>query len=367
MEQVGIWEWRFLGNELWRYGLFLLVLFLVLLGHRLLSRLLEARILKGYGEEERLQVGRASFKALRQSMRFILPIILAWVMLKVFILPEGATVVVKNILLIGAALAITYLAIRMLDVLLSYYQAKAARTKSKLDDQLIPIIGRTAKVFVWAIAGLLVLQNLGYNITSLLAGLGIGGLAVAMAARDTLANFFGAVAIFVDRPFNVGDTVSVEGFEGTIETIGLRSTRIRTFEGTLVTIPNQMMANAKINNTAKRPTRRTNYVIGVTYDTSYERLNRALEILRQILADHPSTAQYRAYFKEFGPSSLNIVVNHWCRYLDYEQYLKALEEINLEIKRRFEEEGIEFAFPTQTIYLRRGEASLEELVPTGGC
>jgi len=360
MGEAELWRWTFLGNELWRYGLFFLLLFGGLLSYRLVSHIFKGRIHRGYAEgEERLRLGLTIFEAFRRSLHLILPILFIWAGLEIFVLPEGVAGLLKNLLLIGAALAVAHLANRLIDLLADYFQEKALRTESRLDEQLVPIAAKTTKVFVWAIAVLLILQNLGYDITSLLAGLGLGGLALAMAARDTLANFFGAVAIFADRPFHVGDTVSVEGFDGTIETIGLRSTRIRTFDGTLVTIPNQMMANAKINNTAKRPTRRTNFIIGVTYNTSYEKLIRALEVLRQILADHHSTAQYRAYFKEFGPSSLNILVNHWCRYLDYEQYLKSLEEINLEIKRRFEEEGIEFAFPTQTIYLHQAGAEAE--------
>lgn len=210
--------------------------------------------------------------------------------------------------------------------------------------------------FIWGIGLLLFLQNvLHYNISSLLAGLGIGGLAVAFAAQDTLSNVFGAVMIFIDRPFKVGDAVSIEGFEGAIETIGLRSTRLRTWDGTLVTIPNRTVASANINNLAARPMRRTNFTIGLIYDTPTAKLEEALAIVRDILKDHPSTGQYRAYFNKFGDFSLDILVQHWSNLMDYDKYLQSLEEINLEIKHRFEAAGIEFAFPTQTIELKRSQ------------
>jgi len=194
---------------------------------------------------------------------------------------------------------------------------------------------------------------MGYNITSLLAGLGLGGLAVALAAQNTLSNVFGAIAIFVDQPFRVGEQVQLEGFSGTIEVIGLRSTRLRTFDGTLVTFPNSLVANAKIENMTARPTRRTHFTIGVTYDTSYEKLQKGVEILRDVMSAHSGTHGCRAYFNSYGDFSLNIMAQHWSKHMDdYEAHLKCLEDINFEILKRFEEEGIEFAFPTQTLYVK---------------
>jgi MscS family membrane protein len=155
----------------------------------------------------------------------------------------------------------------------------------------------------------------------------------------------------VDRPFQIGDELSVGDAAGSIEGIGLRSTRIRTYEGTLVTIPNSAVVNAQINNLQARPTRRTTFTIGVTYDTSSEKLKRAVSILRDVMAEHPGTENSRAHFKSYGESALILDVAHWCKYLDYSKYLACIEEINFEIKRRFEEEGIEMAYPTQTVHL----------------
>jgi MscS family membrane protein len=151
--------------------------------------------------------------------------------------------------------------------------------------------------------------------------------------------------------------VSVAGIGGTIEGIGLRSTRIRTYEGTLVTIPNATVVNAQIDNLQARPTRRTNFTIGVTYNTSSEKLRTAVEILRDVMEQHPGTDTSRAHFKSYGESALILDAAHWCKYLDYGEYLRCLEEINFEIKQRFEREGIAMAYPTQTVYLVNDDTS----------
>ncbi len=337
-----------MGNEIWKYGLFLGALVLAALLHfglRWSWRLFLRRFRLEPGTEKALR------SLANRPLGALLYLLATWAGVRVFVLPEPAWQVLHGLFITAITVVALYFLTKLLDVLFSIWREHARRTETRLDDQVIPILSKVTKFFIWTVGLLLILQNLGYNVTSLLAGLGIGGLAVALAAQDTLTNFFGALAILVDRPCHVGDRVQVEDVDGTVEAIGLRSTRIRTLDGTLVSIPNRMLANAKINNIAKRPTIKNMFTVGVTYDTSYEKLQEALRILRQILGEHPSTDRFWVYFKEFGPYSLNILVVHWCKHTDYEKFLQATEEINLEIKRRFEEAGIEFAFPTQTIQL----------------
>jgi len=346
-----------LGNEVWRYGavFFLLLGALVFYG---LSRVLLAR-LSPPGREEMGR--RAMLNFLQRLLRGIIPLLVVWVSLRIFLLPPGVQTVIDRLFVAALTVFILYLITKFVDLMSAVLKVRAARTESTLDDQLVPLLGKSLKWFIWGIGLLLFLQNvLGYEISSLLAGLGIGGLAVAFAAQDTLANIFGAVMIFIDRPFKVGDAVNLEGFEGSIEAIGLRSTRLRTWDGTLVSIPNRTVASTNINNLAARPMRRTNSIIGLVYDTSTAKLEEALTILRDVLANHPETGQYRAYFNRFGDFSLNILVQHWCKSMDYEVYLRALEEINMEIKRRFEAAEIEFAFPTQTLHLKPEQIPLNK-------
>jgi MscS family membrane protein len=203
------------------------------------------------------------------------------------------------------------------------------------------------------IAVLVTSQNLGLNITGVLASLSIGGLALGLAAQDTVANLFGAVAVFMDKPFQVGDFVKLEAIEGNVETIGLRSTRIRNLDGHLITVPNKTMGNATITNVTRRPTIRTIMDMGVTYDTTSGQLRKAIAILKEVYGADPKTKDLIVGFNQFAASSLNIRVIHWWDGTDFKLYLAGLQEMNLAVKERFEAEKISFAFPTQTLYVKQ--------------
>jgi MscS family membrane protein len=238
-------------------------------------------------------------------------------------------------------------------LLLEYSTSKFLGDDMQLAKLMLPVLGRSLKVFVILIGALTTAQFLGLPITSVIAGLGIGGVAVALAAQNTLANVFGSITILMDRPFHVGDRVQIEKYDGTVETIGLRSTRIRTLEGHLVTMPNKMVADAAINNVSLRPNIRQLMTISLTYDTTPEKMREALAILRDIFTKHPLTHDAWIAWKDYAASSLDIFVVYWCKTTDFKTFLKALEEINLQIKQRFDAAGLSFAFPTQTIHLRQ--------------
>jgi MscS family membrane protein len=191
------------------------------------------------------------------------------------------------------------------------------------------------------------------NVTGLLASLSIGGLAVGLAAQDTLSNLFGAIAIFGDKPFRVGDRIQLETIDGTVEAIGLRSTRVRNLDGHLVTVPNRTMANANIVNVSKRPNIKTVMNIGVTYDTPSHRVERAIQLIEEVFRAHPKTGDLIVSFNKFESASLNILVVHWWASTDFREYLQGVQGLNLTLKRRFDEEGLSFAFPTQTLYVRQ--------------
>ena len=157
-------------------------------------------------------------------------------------------------------------------------------------------------------------QNLGLDITAMLASLSIGGLALGLAAQDTVANLFGAVAVFVDKPFRVGDQIKLDGIDGVVESIGLRSTRVRNLDGFLITVPNKTMGNATITNVSRRPTIKTEINIGLTYDTSLAKMKHALEILDDVYRKHPMTHDLVVGFNKFADSALNISVVHWWKH-----------------------------------------------------
>jgi len=242
---------------------------------------------------------------------------------------------------------------RLIDGLAAYFAARAAQTESSLDDQLVPFIARTLKIFI-AITGVLVVaQNMGYSISGLIASLGIGGIAVAMAARDTIANVFGSVMILVDRPFMIGDWIKTAEFEGMVEEVGFRSTRIRTFGKTLVNVPNSKMANMVIDNIAARPKRRVKMHIGLTYDTPVKKMRQAVKGIEAILRNHRGVDQDFSLvrFDAFEDSALSVLVYYFTNATQWDEHLRVREEVNIQIMELIESLSLEFAFPTRTVHL----------------
>lgn len=251
-------------------------------------------------------------------------------------------------------LLVAFVAGRVVTVLFHSWslQAKEA-SECRSRTTLAPVLARTCQVFLYIIAVLLILQNIGYNVAGLLAGLGIGGLAVALAGKETLANLFGSMAVLIDQPFQIGDFIRIGETEGTVEKIGLRSTRVRTPDGFLVSIPNQNITTTEVVNLSARPTRRQVFTIGLVYSLSAGQMREALEIIRGIFAAHPKTADAWVYWTAFGDSSLNIQVIYWSKELVMKEFLAVLEELNLEIKAKLDAAGFGFAFPTRTVVLER--------------
>jgi len=257
-----------------------------------------------------------------------------------------------------AAIAAAWVVFRMVDIVEDLLQRLTSKTETQLDDQLVPLIRKTLRVFVVIITVLLIAQGIyELQIGPLLTGLGIGGLAFALAAKDTIANLFGSVTIFTDRPFQLGDRIKIKGHEGTVEEVGFRSTRIRTLLGHLVTLPNAIITNEAIENVSKRPSLKRALNVTVTYDTSPEKLHRAVDILREMLAArmehfHPDKPP-RVYFSDFNADSLNIAVYYWYAPAEWWDYMEFSEAFNFELLTRYNDEGIEFAFPTQTLYVKQ--------------
>jgi MscS family membrane protein len=348
--------YELMGSPLWAYVALVATFVATYTAYRILVRLLESRWLLTVAQNQP-ELYKSIIGLVRNPLRLLQLTIAAGIGLHYFALPESVASIASRLLLALLTATVAFVLVKLVDVFIAFLRPRVAESESRLDDQLLPLLSGSLKAFILVTVALLILQNSGYSITGLLAGLGLGGLAVALALQPTLANVFAAVTIFVDRPFQIGDWVSAAGVSGGIEGIGLRSTRLRTSEGALVTIPNSAVVNAHIDNLQHRPTRRTNFAIGVTYDTSSEKLKRAVEILRDVMEQHPGTDSSHAYFKSYGESALILDVAHWCKYLDFSKYAACIEEINFEIKRRFEDEGIEMAYPTQTVHLVKKPAS----------
>jgi len=259
---------------------------------------------------------------------------------------------------IGRALTLiisTWFLWRLIDGLAAYFRARAAETDSALDDQLVPFIAKTLKIFTVITAVLVIAQNLGYSISGLIASLGIGGIAVAMAARDTIANVFGSIMILIDRPFTVGDWVKTSEFEGVVEEIGFRSTRIRTFAQTLVNVPNSLLANMVIDNIDARAKRRIKMRIGLTYSTTPTQMQQAIAGIEALLDAHPGVDKNfkLVKFDAFEDSSLSIFLYYFSASTDWSEYLQVRQEVNMQIMQLLESMHLDFAFPTRTVHLEK--------------
>lgn len=226
-------------------------------------------------------------------------------------------------------------------------------SESELDDHLLPFVRKFLRIGIVIIAALIAIQNLGFSIAGLIASLGIGGLAVALAAQDTLANVFGSFMIIADRPFHIGDLIKYDSVEGKVEEVGFRSTRIRTIDRSLVSVPNRLVANSCINNLTRMTERRVKITLSLTYDTTPAQLRQAVESVRALLAARADLDQTSTlvYFNEFGASSLDILVQYFTLTTAMPEHLAIREEIGLQIMDELERLGLKFAFPSRTVYL----------------
>lgn len=352
------------GNEIWRFGLVLLIVLAVMVTGRIFQFALKSysqKLVKKKGESPLALL----FKALANPAyvaTFAIGIYLC--KLPLFFHDEnGIRIAVSDTWEITArvlgAVAAAYALYRLVDVVEHYLNLLVGKTETKLDDMLVPIVRKALRVTIAIVAILLISESiLGANVKSLLLSAGVGGIAIALAAKDTIANFFGSITIFADRPFQMGEMVKIGDHVGPIEEVGFRSTRLRTIKGHLVTIPNSVIANTMVENIGQRPYIRRVSSITITYDSGHDKMAKALEIIKDILAHIPEITSDpdrppRVYFKDFTDWALSIYMSYWVKPPDYWLYHEVNERVNLEIMKRFEVEKIDFAFPSQTLYLKK--------------
>ncbi|MCB1143518.1 MAG: mechanosensitive ion channel family protein [Leptospiraceae bacterium] len=239
------------------------------------------------------------------------------------------------------------------DFIIEIYKERRSKTPDPIEDQFIPLIAKTLKILLVSLGILLSIQNLGINVISLLAGLGIGGLALALAAKDTAANLFGSLMIYLDRPFKIDDHIIMGGVEGRVEEIGLRSTRVRTWNDSLVSIPNSIVANSNIDNMGLRRMRRTNTYLSITYDTSPIKIEAFLEGIKNILKRNEYVVQERIVvgFQNFGDSGLIIQMHFYLNVPEWNMEMHTKEKIFMEIITLAAAIGVSFAFPTSTLHI----------------
>jgi MscS family membrane protein len=321
---------------------------------RALFNALVAKRLKVAAEKTETEADDLAVAAIFSPLGLILPVLGIFFSVRTLLVIQPTWLGYADVgFRIATIFVLTWTGFRMLDALAVLLGELTSRTESKLDDQLIPLIRKATKAFIFILAFILTAQNLGYSVSGLLAGLGIGGLALAMAAKDTLANLFGSMMILIDRPFHVGDWITFSGGDGTVEEIGLRSTRVRTFAKTVVSIPNAALANATVENHSLMPKRRIKFSLGVTYESTVKQVENLVARIEDYLKNNKDIDQefMLVKFTSFNESSLDLFVYCFTVTTDWTQHLSIKQDVNLKIMSLVEELGMSIAFPTRTVHL----------------
>lgn len=279
-------------------------------------------------------------------------------------LPEQLHKLISSAFVIAVFVQLALWADRIASALLAWRLAPLG-AKSAMRNAL-SLIEFAVRVAIWSLALLLIFENLGFNVTALVAGLGVGGIAVALAAQSVLGDLFSSLAIVLDRPFEVGDFISFDGQSGTVERIGIKTTRIRALTGEQVAISNSDLVSARVHNFKRMTERRVVLVLGATYDTSAAKLERIPGMVKTIIEAQESVRFDRAHFRSFGDSALQFEIVYWVQSADYDVYMDCQQAINFAIFRAFEDDDIEFAFPSQTLYVPGLESAADGKAETGG-
>lgn len=341
------------GNDVYQLILFFLCVFLGWLIGRIGKGILLS--LSERLKKSEKPLSSIGFRALSHPALFLSIVLGVRVGFLFLVLNENVWGFASTCLQILFSIGIAWLIYALVDIPDYIFRKAAEKTESKLDDMIAPVVRKSLRLTIGVLTIVQIAQILsGKEISAIIAGLGVGGLAVALAAQDTIKNFFGSLVLLFDKPFELGERINVDGHDGTVEEVGLRSTRIRRLDGHWVTLPNGDLANKAIWNIAKRPFIRNLFKLGITYDTPVEKVKEAKAILESVFENHEGMeADFppRVYFNEFDSHSLNFLVIVWYHPPLYWDYMAFVERTNLEILERFNAAGIDFAFPTQTLHL----------------
>lgn len=333
--------------EQWAKALFTALIFIILAraGYWLFSKIVQKATERTKGKFDDIVVN-----ALKQPVIAGITLWGFFVSYKFLHFSDAFDLTLKKGFFFIVALNVTWFIARLSDALIREYLIPLAeKTESDFDDQLMPIIQKGTRSVIWLMGIIIGLNNAGYDVNALIAGLGIGGLALAMAAKDTISNIFGGVMVFIDKPFKINERIKINGFDGTVVEIGLRCTRIKTLEGRIVTIPNNSFTGNAVENITLEPSRKVVLNLGLTYDTTPENIELAMQLLKQINEESKNTEENTVIsFNTFGDFSLGILFVY---YIKKESDIPTTQsEMSLAILKAFNTRKLEFAFPTQTIF-----------------
>jgi MscS family membrane protein len=356
---------EFLGNSIQDYCWFLGAIIIGLLFKKLISRYFSKLLYKLIGKKDS-EIGVEKFnELLSKPIGLFIMLAIIYLGASHIVYPPnwnlanvsefGLKMIVSKSYSFVYVLSIFWILLKVIDFVGLILFAKAEKTENKMDDQLIPFILEIVKILTYIFALFIIMGNIfDVNITALATGLGIGGIALAMASKESLENLLGSFTIFFDRPFTVGDTVTVGSVTGRVEKVGFRSTRIRTFDKSIVTVPNKKMIDAELDNLGMRPVRRVKFNLGLTYDTTIEQIKTIVADIQNMINEHEKTDQEgKVRFQEFGGSSLDILVIYYVNSPKWDDLIDVREDINYKIMEIVKKHNSDFAFPSTTVYLQQ--------------
>lgn len=352
-----------LENELWgntieNWGISILIILGAIIIVKLLS-LLGKKVIKPFVTGTDNHLDDVIFYSLEAPVKFAIILLGIWIAIHRLVYPDSFVKVVDNAYSILIVLDITWFFGRLFSSLLQVYWGKQSNGQA---NKMMPIIKRTILVIVWLIGIVMALSNVGVNISALLGTLGIGGIAFALAAQDTVKNVFGAFTILTDKPFSIGDTIRVDSYEGTVVDVGVRSTKIMNYDKRIITFPNYKITDTSIVNISSEPMRRVVLNLGLTYDTTSEKMKEALELLKSIpkrvenVSSNPSDIV--TVFTEYSDSALVIMYIYFIE--KQGDILGVTSNMNMEILAAFNKAGLNLAFPTRTVYIQKDESLKQE-------
>ena len=350
---------NFLGNSIKDYIYFFGIILIGLIFKKLISKYLSNILYKVVGKKDN-NVGIDKFdELLTKPIGFFIVLCFIYFGASYVSYPsfvdENFQSIFSKIFSLFLIYAIYKIFVKVIDYIGLILKQRAAETENKMDDQLIPFAIEIGRILVVIFALFFILGNVfDINITALATGLGIGGIAIAMASKESLENLLGSFTIFFDRPFTVGDVVKVGTVTGLVEKVGFRSTRIKTFDKSVVTVPNKKMIDAELDNLGLRPVRRVKFHIGLTYDTSTEQIKNIVSDIQEMINSHEKTNEEgKVRFQEFGASSLDIMVLYYVNSPKWEDLIDVKEDVNYKIMDIVKKHKSDFAFPSTSVYLQQ--------------
>ncbi|MBD3163879.1 mechanosensitive ion channel [Candidatus Woesearchaeota archaeon] len=353
-----VFNYAFLEYELWNNSIqnYILAIgvFLLSMGILRIFKAVVLRKLKKIAKKTKTKLDDALLTAV-EEIGWTFYLLLGLLIALRFIQFTGITKKIVDALLL---IAIAFYIVRFVQKVISRAIKLALKKRRKTEDEEIDqttaqLLTRLAGLVLWVVAIILIISNLGYDVSTLIAGLGIGGIAIAFALQNVLSDIFASFSIYIDKPFKVGDFIIIGDDLGVVKKIGIKTTRIQHLRGEELTVSNRELTSTRVHNFKRMQKRRIDFKIGVTYDTPVNKLEKIPKIVEKIISGVKGTELDRVHFKSYGDFSLNYEIVYYLDTNDYNIYMDVQQEINLALKRAFEREKIEFAYPTQTIFVEK--------------